>query len=127
MYQNGRGVPQNDAEAVKWYRLAAEQGNAFGQKYLGAMYQNGRGVPQNDVDAVKWYRLAAEQGNVGAQASLDRMYGPRGAPQAPGPIPADADSSSRPHHTFSAQTHLAALRGLGCGGIGYRSHLHDWQ
>ena len=22
MYANGRGVPQNDAEAVKWYRLA---------------------------------------------------------------------------------------------------------
>ena len=26
MYRNGQGVPQDDAEAVKWYRLAAEQG-----------------------------------------------------------------------------------------------------
>jgi len=24
MYDSGRGVPQDDAEAVKWYRLAAE-------------------------------------------------------------------------------------------------------
>ena len=26
MYANGLGVPQDDAEAVRWYRLAAEQG-----------------------------------------------------------------------------------------------------
>ena len=63
MYQNGRGVPQSDQEAVKWYRLAAEQGNSFGQNNLGFMYQNGRGVPQSDQEAIKWYRLAAEQGN----------------------------------------------------------------
>ena len=24
MYANGRGVPEDDAEAVRWYRLAAE-------------------------------------------------------------------------------------------------------
>ncbi|MEE4237780.1 MAG: SEL1-like repeat protein [Anderseniella sp.] len=28
MYREGLGVPQDDAEAVRWYRLAAEQGNA---------------------------------------------------------------------------------------------------
>jgi len=27
MYDNGIGVRQNHAEAAKWYRLAAEQGN----------------------------------------------------------------------------------------------------
>ena len=26
MYGNGWGVPENDAKAVKWYRLAAKQG-----------------------------------------------------------------------------------------------------
>ena len=62
MYENGRGVPQNDAEAVKWYRKAAEQGLASAQNNLGLMYANGRGVPQNDAEAVKWYRKAAEQG-----------------------------------------------------------------
>ncbi len=29
MYDNGMGVPKDDAEAAKWYRLAAEQGNAM--------------------------------------------------------------------------------------------------
>ena len=28
MYDNGWGVPENDAEAVKWWRKAAEQGYA---------------------------------------------------------------------------------------------------
>jgi TPR repeat protein len=28
MYANGKGVPEDDKEAVKWYRLAAEQGYA---------------------------------------------------------------------------------------------------
>ncbi len=28
MYENGRGVTQADAEAVKWYRKAAAQGHA---------------------------------------------------------------------------------------------------
>jgi TPR repeat protein len=31
MYRRGQGVPQDYAETVKWYRLAAEQGNADAQ------------------------------------------------------------------------------------------------
>ena len=34
MYDNGMGVPENDAEAVKWYRKAADQGNADLTTYL---------------------------------------------------------------------------------------------
>ena len=34
-YANGRGVPQDDVQAVKWYRLAADQGNASAQYNLG--------------------------------------------------------------------------------------------
>ena len=30
-YANGEGVPEDDAEAVKWYRDAAEQGHAEGR------------------------------------------------------------------------------------------------
>ena len=29
MYRNGQGVPQDYKTAVKWYRLAAEQGDAL--------------------------------------------------------------------------------------------------
>ena len=58
MYDIGRGVPQDDAEAVRWYRLAAEQGHASGQRNLGLMYSNGRGVPQDHVSAHMWLNLA---------------------------------------------------------------------
>ena len=35
MYDLGEGVPEDDAEAVKWYRKAAEQGNADGSAIWG--------------------------------------------------------------------------------------------
>ena len=74
MYADGRGVPQDDAEAIQWYRLAAEQGDASAQFNLGLMYDNGRGVPQDDAEAIQWYRLAAEQGYASAQNNLGLMY-----------------------------------------------------
>ena len=57
MYYNGEGVPHDYAEAVKWYRLAAAQGDAVAQYNLGVMYDNGKGVPQDHAKAMKWYRL----------------------------------------------------------------------
>ena len=71
---NGLGVPQDYKEAVKWSRLAAEQGYASAQYNLGLMYNNGNGVPQDYAEAVKWYRLAAEQGDADAQYNLGNMY-----------------------------------------------------
>src|SRR4030095_14228954 len=47
LYTKGQGVPQNDAEAVKWLQAAATQGDARAQYRLGDMYNEGRGVPQN--------------------------------------------------------------------------------
>ena len=82
MYDYGRGVPQDTAEAAKWYRLAANQGDANAQYNLGATYENGRGVPQDYAEAVKWYRLAADQGLALAQYRLGVMYGTgQGVPQ----------------------------------------------
>jgi len=74
MYDNGRGVPENEALAVKWYRKAADQGDAYAQFNLGVMYSNGEGVPENDAEAVKWYRKAADQGDADAQYNLGIKY-----------------------------------------------------
>lgn len=65
---------KDDAEAVRWYRKAAEQDFATPQFNLGAMYADGLGVPQDDVQAVAWYRKAAEQGDVGGQSYLGVCY-----------------------------------------------------
>ena len=74
MYDNGEGVPEDDAEAMRWLRKAEEQGNVRAQLYLGLMYDNGEGVPEDDAEAVRWYRKAAEQGNARAQLHLGVMY-----------------------------------------------------
>ena len=54
MYKKGQGVPQDYKTAVKWYTLAAEQGNRIAQVKLGDMYAEGVGVPQDYKIAVKW-------------------------------------------------------------------------
>ena len=59
---------------MRWYRLAAEQGNASAQSNLGVMYDKGQGVLKDDAEAVRWFRLAAEQGNASAQVNLGLMY-----------------------------------------------------
>ena len=37
MYDNGHGVPQDYAQALTWYRKAADQGYAAAQFNLGSM------------------------------------------------------------------------------------------
>ncbi len=70
-YARGVGVPEDDVEAVRWYRLAAEQGHAEAQWLLGTMYGHGDGVPEDDVLAYMWFNLSGAQGHVSAQESED--------------------------------------------------------
>lgn len=70
MYAQGLNVPQDEEEAVRWYRLAADQGYVLAQFNLGWMYANGRGVSKNNEEAERWYRRAADQGNVLAQYKI---------------------------------------------------------
>ena len=51
MYHKGKGVLQDYNIATKWYQLAAEQGNAQAQFYLGVMYHRGAGVLQDKLYA----------------------------------------------------------------------------
>jgi len=52
-------VPEDYAEAYRWFRKAAEQGEGLAMGYLGFMYEGGHGVPQDDVEACRWFHLAA--------------------------------------------------------------------
>ena len=67
-------MPQDQAESLKWYHEAAEQGNDEAQYNLAAMYDDGEGTPKNKAEAEKWYRKAAEQGNATAQFHLGVMH-----------------------------------------------------
>lgn len=68
------GVAKDEAEAVKWFRKAAEQNYAPAQHNLGVCYANGEGVAKDYVEAVKWYRKAAEQNDASAQINLGACY-----------------------------------------------------
>ena len=72
--RNGQDVAQCYADAMKWYRLAANQRNADAQNNLGVMHEQGRGVAQDYAEAVKWFQLAANQGLAEAQNNLGVMY-----------------------------------------------------
>jgi TPR repeat protein len=67
-------VGKDAAEAVKWFRKAAEQGNADAQNKLGCCYEEGSGAKKDLAEAAKWYRKAAEQGNAYAQHNLGVCY-----------------------------------------------------
>jgi hypothetical protein len=67
------GVAQDDAEAVRLYSLAAEQGDADAQFNLGVMFEHGQGVARDRAEAIRWYHLAAAQGDAWAKANLKRL------------------------------------------------------
>ena len=68
-------MTQDYAEAVRWYRKAAEQGSSGAQSNLGIMYKNGKEIGTQDyAEAVRWFRKAAEQGDAAAQYNFGGMY-----------------------------------------------------
>jgi TPR repeat protein len=64
IYQSGKGVKQDDAEAIKWYLKAAQQRSAIAQYNLGLMYSRGL---QDYAEAARWFLKSAEQGIADAQ------------------------------------------------------------
>lgn len=64
-YLRGECVPQNHAEAAKWYRKAAEQGHRAAQLNLGILLAKGQGVEQDLTEAYKWVALAKRPGRCG--------------------------------------------------------------
>jgi hypothetical protein len=73
-YDERHRDPGRDAEALKWFRLSAAQGNAQAESRLGYVYYWGRGEPQDYVEAAMWTKRAAEHGDQQAQRRLAAMY-----------------------------------------------------
>lgn len=75
LHYYGRGVSQNNAEALRWYRLAAAQGHARAQANLGFAYEVGHGVARDRAQAASWYRraLATDPDDTVARTGLARV------------------------------------------------------
>jgi TPR repeat protein len=76
------GTKKDERAALKWFRLAAEQGHPRAQTQLGMAYQKGRGVRRDFQESIEWMRKAAEQGYAKAQFELGVAYrDSRGVPR----------------------------------------------
>ena len=69
-------APELTKEAVKWFRKAAEQGEAHAQFMLGMCYFNGVGITQDKTEAVKWLQKADKQGYEEAKKALTKINNP---------------------------------------------------
>lgn len=74
MYYQGKGMPQDPAKALTWFRKAAEQGDADAQAICGMMYDDGVGTKQDKAKALYWYEKAGEQGKDGHSYICGVMY-----------------------------------------------------
>ena len=74
MYLDGKGVPQNISEAVRYLSLSAAAGSSLGQNNLGGLYRDGKGVARDYVRAAQWFSASATQGNAAGMYNLGLMY-----------------------------------------------------
>ncbi len=64
-------MPQDYETALKWYTLAAEQGNLTAQHGLGTMYADWRGPKQDYTLAYMWLDIALSRGSKAGSLDLD--------------------------------------------------------
>jgi len=64
MCHEGKGLPENNQNAFRWAKRAAEQGNGDAEALLGMLYAQGQGVSRNDAEAARWFEAAASRGNA---------------------------------------------------------------
>ena len=63
MYLAGHGVLLDFAEALRWFRPAADKGDLGAQVGLACMYEKGQGVKTDYAEALRLYRLAVAKGS----------------------------------------------------------------
>jgi TPR repeat protein/ABC-type uncharacterized transport system substrate-binding protein len=109
-YATGRGgLAKDDDEALRLFRLAAEQGDALGYNNLGFFYETGRGgLPKDDSEAVRHYKLAADGGDSWGQFNLGRFH-----QSGRGGLTADDREAARLYRLAADQGHELAQVTLG--------------
>ena len=75
IYDTGKGVPKDKAEAARFYLLAAEQGVKEAMCNLGCILLKGAsGIEKNEVEAVRWFKNASDLNCPYGQNSLASCY-----------------------------------------------------
>lgn len=78
MFYNGQGVPEDEKQAIHWWKQAAAQGYVEAMFQLGSAYlfgsQTAKFVPDPDREAATWYFQAASAGHAEAQYHLGLLF-----------------------------------------------------
>lgn len=74
MHSYGRGVPKDAVEAVRWWKLSAEQDNAKAWLRLANSYYHGDGAEKDVFEAFRFAQMAARQGHIADYLLLGDMY-----------------------------------------------------
>lgn len=87
MYSRGSGVPRNETEAARWFRMGANAGNTPSMTELAFMLLDGRGIERNTAEGLRLLKNAADNGNLYAMwryggVLLDGKYAPKDLTQA---------------------------------------------
>lgn len=69
----GEGVGENDAEALRWFRKAAAQGEPDAQYRVALLYAAGEGTELDLAEAHAWLVLAVEQDHKDAVTMLEKV------------------------------------------------------
>jgi TPR repeat protein len=67
-------LPKDNAEAVRWYRKAAEQGQLEAATNLGWILKDGDGVEPDPAEAARWLALAGQSGGRHALFGLAELH-----------------------------------------------------
>lgn len=81
LYEFGKGMAQDYAEAMKWYQKAATSNHATdnaiiakAQYSIALLYEQGRGVEIDYEKAAEYYQQAAQKGDAWAMNNLAYLY-----------------------------------------------------
>jgi uncharacterized protein len=76
LHQKGEAAynHKNYAEAMDWFRKAAELGNADAMSYIGYLYLNALGIPADYAEAMRWYLKSADLGDATAMYQIGYVY-----------------------------------------------------
>ncbi|KAK9842449.1 hypothetical protein WJX81_000710 [Elliptochloris bilobata] len=69
-----QGSLRDPAQALHYFRQAAEAGDADAMAHLGHMFANGAGVAPSNVSALEWFTAAAEHAHPSAQYGLGYLH-----------------------------------------------------
>ncbi len=106
-YEKGFDIKQDHARAMKWYRKAAEAGDAAACYRIAVLYAKGLGVPQDNAEIIHWLQRGADLGDPVASYDLGRAYEQGGA------VPPDMKRAAKLYEDAALYNNTNAMFALG--------------